>query len=60
MAMTVTGKSISIEQACDALEKGKVTQEVKAGELTAKWVEASDGTTTILVMGLGDQILQLK
>lgn len=58
--MEITGKSISIDRATDMLEQGQITKEVNAGGVTAKWVRNSQGATSVLVQGLGEDFIELS
>lgn len=57
--MEIVGKTVSIDEAADLLAQGSVTKKLEAGDLSAQWVTDSQGVKSVLVQGLGDQLIQL-
>lgn len=55
----VSGRSITIEQAADLLERSSKTKETRAGEIKATWLN-DDDKEVILIHGIGDKFLLLS
>jgi hypothetical protein len=53
---TVNGQMVSTQQMADLLETAKETKSVKAGELTARWLETPVGSV-ILIQGMSEGLL---
>jgi len=56
--MAIDGKTVSFDEAAGMLQQAVVTKELKAGDLTAKWIEDSQGVKSVLVQGLGDELIR--
>ena len=56
--MEVQGEAVSFDQAADILAGAEVTKELRAGDLSVKWLKDSRGVKSVLVQGLGDELIR--
>ena len=55
----VSGSIVSAEYYADLLENGVVTKSCGVGSLNAKWIQATDGATRLIVEGMSSDYLEL-